>query len=115
MPTLVSLATSEPSSASITWERIAKKHPANAVALSSFNCLLPAHKCTQFASCSISTGKCSCPDGFGGDDCLQPRTSCSLSHIQAQSAAANEHVHSLRIFGRRQRSTHAPGRYLRMR
>lgn len=37
-----------------------------------FNCLLPAFHCTQFADCSSSTGKCECPPGFAGDDCLQP-------------------------------------------
>ncbi|KJZ77577.1 hypothetical protein HIM_03301 [Hirsutella minnesotensis 3608] len=37
-----------------------------------FNCLLPAHTCAQFASCNEYNGKCSCPAGFGGDDCLQP-------------------------------------------
>ncbi|KAL2755705.1 hypothetical protein ACRALDRAFT_2042006 [Sodiomyces alcalophilus JCM 7366] len=37
-----------------------------------FNCLLPAHKCTQFADCNDYTGKCDCPEGFGGDDCLEP-------------------------------------------
>jgi ABC-type multidrug transport system ATPase subunit len=37
-----------------------------------FNCLLPAHTCGQYADCNEFNGKCSCPDGFGGDDCLQP-------------------------------------------
>ncbi|TEA18598.1 ABC transporter G family member [Colletotrichum sidae] len=37
-----------------------------------FNCLLPAHKCTQFAGCNDYTGKCNCPEGFGGDDCIEP-------------------------------------------
>ncbi|ROT36345.1 ATP-binding cassette sub-family G member 2 [Sodiomyces alkalinus F11] len=37
-----------------------------------FNCLLPAHKCTQFSGCNDYTGKCDCPEGFGGDDCLEP-------------------------------------------
>lgn len=38
----------------------------------SFNCLLPAFKCTQFANCSDYDGRCQCPPGFGGDDCLKP-------------------------------------------
>lgn len=42
--------------------------------LNSFNCLLPAHQCTQFADCNDYTGKCNCPEGFGGDDCIEPRT-----------------------------------------
>ncbi|KAI7883212.1 transporter, ABC superfamily [Lichtheimia hyalospora FSU 10163] len=37
-----------------------------------FNCLLPGFDCLHFANCSESTGKCSCPAGFGGDDCRQP-------------------------------------------
>ncbi|KAF4121761.1 ABC-type branched-chain amino acid transport system, ATPase component [Geosmithia morbida] len=38
----------------------------------SFNCLLPAHTCAQYAGCNEFNGKCDCPEGFGGDDCLQP-------------------------------------------
>ncbi|RCI11894.1 hypothetical protein L249_4200 [Ophiocordyceps polyrhachis-furcata BCC 54312] len=37
-----------------------------------FNCLLPAHTCSQYASCNEYNGKCECPTGFGGDDCLEP-------------------------------------------
>ncbi|KAH6885968.1 hypothetical protein B0T10DRAFT_563950 [Thelonectria olida] len=37
-----------------------------------FNCLLPAHTCAQYADCNEYNGKCDCPEGFGGDDCLQP-------------------------------------------
>ncbi|KAG6042818.1 hypothetical protein E4U39_005389, partial [Claviceps sp. Clav50 group G5] len=37
-----------------------------------FNCLLPSHACAQYADCNKSNGKCACPEGFGGDDCLQP-------------------------------------------
>ncbi|KAI0410028.1 hypothetical protein F4802DRAFT_11111 [Xylaria palmicola] len=37
-----------------------------------FNCLLPAYECGQFADCNTYNGKCECPPGFGGDDCLQP-------------------------------------------
>ncbi|KAI0473454.1 hypothetical protein GGR56DRAFT_647473 [Xylariaceae sp. FL0804] len=43
-----------------------------------FNCLLPAHECGQFAGCNEFNGKCDCPPGFGGDDCLDP-TCGSLS------------------------------------
>ncbi len=38
----------------------------------SFNCLLPAFTCGQFSECNQFNGKCNCPAGFGGDDCLQP-------------------------------------------
>ncbi|KAJ9151833.1 ABC-2 type transporter [Pleurostoma richardsiae] len=37
-----------------------------------FNCLLPAHTCSQYAGCNEYNGKCDCPEGFGGDDCLSP-------------------------------------------
>ncbi|KAI2622383.1 hypothetical protein GGR54DRAFT_61305 [Hypoxylon sp. NC1633] len=37
-----------------------------------FNCLLPAYECGQFANCNEYNGKCECPPGFGGDDCLEP-------------------------------------------
>ncbi|KAJ9269627.1 hypothetical protein DTO212C5_4238 [Paecilomyces variotii] len=37
-----------------------------------FNCQLDAFQCTQYASCNQYTGKCSCPPGFGGDDCSEP-------------------------------------------
>ncbi|KAM0335478.1 hypothetical protein ACHAQA_000526 [Verticillium albo-atrum] len=37
-----------------------------------FNCVLPAHKCNQYAPCNNYTGKCDCPEGFGGDDCIDP-------------------------------------------
>lgn len=47
------------------------KH-ANTVFRDSFNCLLPAYECGQFADCNTYNGKCECPPGFGGDDCLQP-------------------------------------------
>lgn len=37
-----------------------------------FNCNLPAHSCGQFAPCSEYSGKCDCPAGYGGDNCLEP-------------------------------------------
>ncbi|KAG6000847.1 hypothetical protein E4U21_004948 [Claviceps maximensis] len=37
-----------------------------------FNCLLPSHTCAQYAGCNEFNGKCDCPEGFGGDDCLKP-------------------------------------------
>ncbi|KAI9862334.1 MAG: hypothetical protein M1813_004810 [Trichoglossum hirsutum] len=37
-----------------------------------FNCILPAFQCAQFATCNKYSGKCTCPPGFGGDDCAQP-------------------------------------------
>ncbi|KAK3335972.1 hypothetical protein B0T19DRAFT_24699 [Cercophora scortea] len=37
-----------------------------------FNCNLPVYTCGQFAPCLEYNGKCDCPDGFGGDNCLEP-------------------------------------------
>jgi len=37
-----------------------------------FNCNLDAFKCHQFANCTKATGRCSCPPGFGGEDCSEP-------------------------------------------
>ena len=37
-----------------------------------FNCNLEAFQCQQFATCNKYDGKCSCPPGFGGEDCSKP-------------------------------------------
>lgn len=37
-----------------------------------FNCQLDNYNCTHFAECNTFNGKCSCPPGFGGDDCSVP-------------------------------------------
>lgn len=37
-----------------------------------FNCMLPVFQCAQYATCNKYNGKCSCPPGFGGEDCSQP-------------------------------------------
>ncbi|KAF2741571.1 hypothetical protein EJ04DRAFT_481059 [Polyplosphaeria fusca] len=37
-----------------------------------FNCNLEDFACQQFANCSKASGKCSCPPGFGGEDCSEP-------------------------------------------
>ncbi|KAI9924611.1 hypothetical protein ASPWEDRAFT_51625 [Aspergillus wentii DTO 134E9] len=37
-----------------------------------FNCQLDAFQCAQFAQCNKYNGKCTCPPGFGGDDCSEP-------------------------------------------
>ena len=39
---------------------------------SCFNCNTEADRCHQFATCNKYNGKCSCPSGFGGDDCSEP-------------------------------------------
>ncbi|KAL8968686.1 MAG: hypothetical protein Q9197_004747 [Variospora fuerteventurae] len=37
-----------------------------------FNCNLDAFQCAQYGSCNKYNGKCSCPAGFGSDDCSKP-------------------------------------------
>ena len=37
-----------------------------------FNCNLEAFKCAQYGTCNKYNGKCSCPPGFGGEDCSKP-------------------------------------------
>ncbi|KAK0550556.1 FAD-dependent urate hydroxylase [Tilletia horrida] len=37
-----------------------------------FNCQLPSFNCTQFGECSPYDGLCSCPTGWGGQDCASP-------------------------------------------
>lgn len=44
----------------------------------SFNCLLPAFTCGQYADCNTFNGQCSCPAGFGGVDCIEPRMSLHI-------------------------------------
>src|ERR1700761_8704957 len=37
-----------------------------------FNCNLEAFQCHQFANCTAATGRCACPEGWGGEDCSDP-------------------------------------------
>ncbi|EME48982.1 ABC transporter-like protein [Dothistroma septosporum NZE10] len=37
-----------------------------------FNCNLDDFKCMQYGNCTKSSGKCTCPPGFGGEDCSLP-------------------------------------------
>ncbi|KAF2667007.1 ABC-2 type transporter family protein [Microthyrium microscopicum] len=37
-----------------------------------FNCNLADFRCHQFANCTAATGRCSCPAGWGGEDCTDP-------------------------------------------
>ncbi|KAK4144391.1 uncharacterized protein C8A04DRAFT_36639 [Dichotomopilus funicola] len=38
-----------------------------------FDCNLPINSCGQYAPCNNYSGKCDCPEGFGGDNCLEPQ------------------------------------------
>ena len=44
-----------------------------------FNCNLEAFACAQFSECNKYNGKCSCPPGFGADDCSKPLCSSLAS------------------------------------
>ncbi|KAK4507275.1 hypothetical protein PRZ48_001010 [Zasmidium cellare] len=37
-----------------------------------FNCNLEDFPCLQFGNCTKSSGRCSCPPGYGGEDCSLP-------------------------------------------
>jgi hypothetical protein len=37
-----------------------------------FNCNLADFQCHQFANCTAASGRCSCPPGWGGEDCTTP-------------------------------------------
>ncbi|RKP08517.1 hypothetical protein THASP1DRAFT_5145, partial [Thamnocephalis sphaerospora] len=37
-----------------------------------FNCMLPGYPCLHFSKCDEFSGRCSCPAGFGGEDCADP-------------------------------------------
>jgi hypothetical protein len=37
-----------------------------------FNCNLGDFVCHQFANCTASSGRCACPEGWGGEDCSEP-------------------------------------------
>ncbi|KAE8212109.1 hypothetical protein CF327_g4215 [Tilletia walkeri] len=37
-----------------------------------FNCQLPSFSCAQFGKCSEYDGLCTCPTGWGGQDCISP-------------------------------------------
>ncbi|RKP27887.1 LOW QUALITY PROTEIN: hypothetical protein SYNPS1DRAFT_32331 [Syncephalis pseudoplumigaleata] len=34
--------------------------------------MLPGYSCSHFSKCDEFTGRCTCPAGFGGEDCSQP-------------------------------------------
>ncbi|KAJ2612786.1 (ABC) transporter [Coemansia sp. RSA 1365] len=39
---------------------------------SCFNCMYPGSVCAHNATCNKFTGRCDCPSGWTGEDCLQP-------------------------------------------
>jgi hypothetical protein len=52
----------------------------------SFNCLLPAFECFNGANCDEFNGKCKCPAGFGGDDCIAPSTHSRVNKTNMEPA-----------------------------
>src|SRR3954454_18899485 len=74
----------------------------------SFNCLLPAFDCGQYSDCNQFNGKCDCPPGFGGDDCLSP----GMNKSYRCTRFMNLILSSLRLFSRWERPTNARWRLL---
>ncbi|KAJ2724653.1 (ABC) transporter [Coemansia sp. Benny D115] len=59
---------------------------------SCFNCLYPGSECAHNATCNQFTGRCDCPSGWTGEDCLQP---ACLSPVDEgkRPAAKSGHCH----------------------
>ena len=60
---------------------------------SCFNCNsgLESDRCTQYAKCNKYNGKCSCPPGFGTDDCSEPLCG-SLADGNEREPRENDHM-----------------------
>ncbi|KAJ1941586.1 (ABC) transporter, partial [Kickxella alabastrina] len=59
---------------------------------SCFNCMYPGSLCAHNATCNQFTGRCNCPIGWTGDDCLQPACLSPVDKDKRPSAK-NEHCH----------------------
>ncbi|KAJ1851985.1 (ABC) transporter [Coemansia sp. RSA 1822] len=59
---------------------------------SCFNCMYPGSVCTHNATCNQFTGRCDCPSGWTGEDCLQPAC-LSPADEGKRPAAKNSHCH----------------------
>jgi hypothetical protein len=81
----------------------------------SFNCLLPAFDCGQYSPCNQYNGKCSCPPGYGGDDCLQPGTHQEIYITRCNYVVRRANLPSMRLFSRRKGSTNANRKSMRLR
>lgn len=57
-----------------------------------FNCLLPAFPCSHFSTCNQYDGRCSCPPGFGGDNCSVPGKASLLQPVRKNSQDVQEHT-----------------------
>ncbi|KAJ1994546.1 (ABC) transporter [Coemansia spiralis] len=59
---------------------------------SCFNCLYPGSVCAHNATCNQFTGRCDCPQGWTGEDCLQPACLSPLDEGK-RPAAKSGHCH----------------------
>ncbi|KAJ2740733.1 (ABC) transporter, partial [Coemansia sp. BCRC 34301] len=59
---------------------------------SCFNCLYPGSVCAHNATCNQFTGRCDCPTGWTGEDCLQPACLSPLDEGK-RPAAKSGHCH----------------------
>ncbi|KAJ1864810.1 (ABC) transporter [Coemansia sp. RSA 989] len=59
---------------------------------SCFNCMYPGSVCAHNATCNQFTGRCDCPSGWTGEDCLQPAC-LSPADEGKRPAAKNNHCH----------------------
>ncbi|KAJ2454163.1 (ABC) transporter, partial [Coemansia sp. RSA 2336] len=48
---------------------------------SCFNCMYPGSVCAHNATCNQFTGRCDCPSGWTGEDCLQPESSVLVGFL----------------------------------
>ncbi|KAJ2489355.1 (ABC) transporter, partial [Coemansia sp. RSA 2050] len=59
---------------------------------SCFNCLYPGSTCAHNATCNQFTGRCNCPPGWTGEDCLLPACLSPLDEGK-RPAARSGHCH----------------------
>ncbi|KAJ2698789.1 FAD-dependent urate hydroxylase [Coemansia sp. IMI 209128] len=59
---------------------------------SCFNCLYPGSSCAHNATCNQFTGRCNCPPGWTGEDCLLPACLSPLDEGK-RPAAKSGHCH----------------------
>jgi ATP-binding cassette subfamily G (WHITE) protein 2 len=83
MRTQLSLMDDRPDDCPPWYDAIPPKRE-NVLIEDSFNCLLPAFTCGQYSECNQYNGKCSCPAGYGGDDCLAPGMDVPIPHLIEQ-------------------------------
>ncbi|KAJ2779065.1 (ABC) transporter [Coemansia javaensis] len=59
---------------------------------SCFNCMYPGSVCAHNATCNQFTGRCDCPSGWTGEDCLEPACLSPLDEGK-RPASRSSHCH----------------------